>query len=375
MDLYCVKNLIKPKVENISMTRLQKLTEKLLELKLDSLLVFNQYNITYLTGFTGHAATLLVTNKTSYLITDYRYYQDAKAQTTGLNVICRDRVNQSLAECIKLLILKDELKQLAFESEHISQSQWQIISEPLSDITVTGQVRLVENLRYFKDESEIANIQSAASIADKALNNCIKLAKPGVSERDLAIELEYQMRKLGSEEMSFATILLFGARSALPHGVPGNQTLKHGDLILVDFGAVVNGYRSDMTRTYVCGKPDSQQLEVYEVVRKAQQAAIDAVTSGVTGEYLNQVSEAVLNTSRFSEYKGEGLGHGVGLELHEFPFMGKGCKLKVEQGCVITIEPGIYIPGWGGVRIEDDVVLTSEGLVILNNAPKNLLEL
>ena len=183
------------------------------------------------------------------------------------------------------------------------------------------------------------------------------------------------MAKLGSEEVSFATILLFGERSALPHGIPSDKPLKHGDIILIDFGAVVNGYRSDMTRTFVFGQASAEQKHIYQLVQSAQQAAIDEVSEGVLGSHLYQQSANILLNSEYKEYAGEGLGHGVGLVLHEQPFIGPDCHTAIEKGCVITIEPGIYVPGWGGVRIEDDVVLTDEGLKILTKSPKNLIEL
>ena len=157
--------------------------------------------------------------------------------------------------------------------------------------------------------------------------------------------------------------------------MPDSTVLKDGDLLLFDFGAVVNGYRSDMTRTYVLGKPSQKQKEIYNIVKNAQEAAMESISDGVTGEFLAQQSDNILDASPYSIYKGEGLGHGVGLELHEFPFMGKGCKFKIRRGSVITIEPGIYIPDWGGIRIEDDVVLTDKGLQILNNSPREFLQL
>jgi len=179
--------------------------------------------------------------------------------------------------------------------------------------------------------------------------------------------------------LSFATILLFGERSALPHGIPSNRSLKQGDLILIDFGAVVDGYRSDMTRTFVFGQADTKQKYIYQLVQNAQKAALDALSNtnkeDVLGEYLYQQSANVLHNSDYKDYAGEGLGHGVGLQLHEQPFLGPDCKIAIEKGCVITIEPGIYISGWGGIRIEDDVVLTENGLEILNKSPKELIEL
>jgi Xaa-Pro aminopeptidase len=357
------------------MSRINKLEKKLQVIDEQSLLIFSQYNITYLTGFNGHAATVLITATDNYLITDYRYFEQAKKQASTFNVICRNRAKQSIESLIKELLTKHEIQSVAFEADHISFNAWQQLSHHLNLKKTTAVSRLVEDLRYYKDKTEIQNITAAAAIADQALANILPLIKPGVTEREMAIELEYQMSQLGSEELSFATIFLSGKRSALPHGSPGNTKINKGDLILCDFGAMVNGYHSDMTRTYVVGKPDSKQKEIFNLVSSAQQAAIDAIEEGVTGEYLAQHSHKILDASPYALFKGEGLGHGVGLELHEYPIMGKGCTLKISQGCVITIEPGIYIPEWGGIRIEDDVVLTEAGLKIINTAPKEFIEL
>ena len=240
---------------------------------------------------------------------------------------------------------------------------------------ISALVGTIEKLRMIKTADEIASIKQAAAIGDQALANILPLIKEGITERELAIELDYQMAKLGSEEVSFATILGFGERSALPHGIPSSRKLKQGDLILIDFGAVMNGYRSDMTRTFVFGKADAKQKHIYQLVQEAQQAAIDKLTEGISGQTLYEQSANILLSSDYKDYAGEGLGHGVGLQLHEQPFLGPDCKTIIEQGCVITIEPGIYIPGWGGIRIEDDVVLTENGLEIMTQAPKNLQEL
>jgi Xaa-Pro aminopeptidase/Xaa-Pro dipeptidase len=340
-----------------------------------SLLLFNQFNITYLSSFNGHAATLVLTQKTNYLITDYRYFEQAKDQTSNFEVICRDRPKQTLNHLINQLLVNNNIEMAFFEGDHINFSNFQNLSHQLKGIELVAKTRLVEELRYFKDTDEIESIKKAAKIADAALEKMLEHVKENVTERELANELDYQMAKLGSEELSFSTILVFAERSALPHGIPGNKKLKKGDLILIDFGAVVNGYHSDMTRTYVFGKANSQQKEIHQIVFNAQKAAIDAIEQGVTGEFLYQQSEKIIQASAYAKYMGEGLGHGVGLELHEQPFMGKGCQLIIKQGCVITIEPGIYIPNWGGVRIEDDIAVTQEGIKILNSAPNQLLEL
>jgi len=344
-----------------------------------AILLFSDINIRYLSDFSGHAATILVTDKTNYLITDYRYFEQAKEQAITFKVICRDRANQTLSSLIAELLQQDSCSTLLFESEHIDVAHWQGMVKEIEQCSsiedILPLIGSVEKLRMIKSKDEITHIKQAAKIADQALFNILPMIKAGITERELANELDYQMSKLGSEELSFATILGFGERSALPHGIPSGRTLKQGDLILIDFGAVVNGYRSDMTRTFVFGKATTKQRAIYQLVKDAQQAAIDALIEGVSGEMLYQQSANILLSSEYKEYAGEGLGHGVGLQLHEQPFIGPDCKTSIEQGCVITIEPGIYIPEWGGVRIEDDVVLTKHGLEILTQSPKELIEL
>ncbi|WDE08215.1 aminopeptidase P family protein [Thalassomonas viridans] len=359
--------------------KLQQLRQQIFHHDSSALLIFSDINIRYLSGFSGHAATVLLTEKNNYLLTDYRYVEQAKAQTKDFIVICRQREKQSLASLIAELLQKDNSQLLMFESGHICVDQWQQIENEIRCLESIEQIEAVtgaaERLRYIKYDQEITAISQAAQIADQALANIQPLVKEGITERELAIELEYQMALLGSEEVSFATILLFGERSALPHGIPSNRKLKPGDLILIDFGAVMNGYRSDMTRTYVFGKASTEQRQVYRLVRNAQQAALDALKPGIKGHELYQHSADILLASDYKNYVGEGLGHGVGLELHELPFIGPACGQSIEKGCVITIEPGIYIPGWGGIRIEDDVVLTENGMEILTRAPRDLLEL
>jgi len=363
--------------------KINKIRQQVLAKQHSAMVIFSDISIRYLSEFSGHAATLLITNKVNYLITDYRYFEQAKEQAgheeNRFKVICRDRANQTLTALLIELLNQENCQTLFFESEHINVAQWQDMTAQIElqtqitkTVSVVGQV---EKLRMIKTETEIATIKSAAVISDQALANILPLVKEGITERELANELDYQMAKLGSEELSFATILLFGERSALPHGIPSSRTLKQGDLILIDFGAVVNGYRSDMTRTFIFGKADPKQKQIYQLVLNAQQAAIDKLVCGVSGEYLYQQSANILLSSEYKDFAGEGLGHGVGLQLHEQPFLGPDCKTSIEEGCVITIEPGIYIPGWGGIRIEDDVVLTKHGLEIITQAPKALQEL
>lgn len=341
----------------------------------DALVIFNEVNVTYLSGFTGHAATLLITKHATVLITDYRYVEQAEAEVDGIKVLCRYRQEHSLGELLDIVLNEHNIKQLYFESDHISAHQWQVLAAELSVQKTIPSVGLTESLRYTKTPQEVDLIRQAAHIADDALAMVLNDIREGVTERELTTELEYQMAKLGSQEISFQTILLFGARAAMPHGVPGNRRLCHGDFILIDFGAVVQGYHSDMTRTYVFGKADEKQKMVYDTVLKAQLAAIEAVEVGVSGEFVHQQAENILCQSPFAEYRSKGLGHGLGMDVHEQPFMMPGCDQKLDNGYVVTIEPGIYIPGWGGVRIEDDVALLDNQLHILNKTAKDQFEL
>jgi len=335
---------------------------------LSALLVLGHENIRYLSGFSGNAAYALITAEQSVLITDYRYFGRAKEECTGFEVICRDRDNETLGQCISRFLAANS--QLGFDAAFINVALWQQVASELTGHTHTPVTGMVERLRMVKSDWEVAQIKAAAAIADQALKQTLPYFKAGVSERDLALELEFRMQKLGSEGMSFATILMFAERSALPHGSPSERTLKEGDFITLDFGAVVNGYRSDMTRSYVLGKASSKQTKIYQSVKNAQQAAMDLLKAGVNCIDLQNTSQQVLDNSGFGEWAGQGLGHGVGLFLHEQPFISKNCNHVLEPGNVITIEPGIYIPDFGGVRIEDDILITQNGYEVLTHAPK-----
>lgn len=346
------------------------------ELKInEGFLIFNDYNISYLSLFSGHAATVIMTQSVNFLICDYRYVQQAYDDVKGFEVFCRDRENQSLAEVINNILISHGINTIYFESDHISYASWQSLQAQLVVKNCQPTSRVIERLRYQKDEAEMQYIKNAANIADQALLKMMASIKPGVSEKELAIELEYHMSTLGSEALSFPTILLFGERTALPHGSPSHRELEIGDLILIDFGATVGGYHSDMTRTYVCGKASKKQKQIHHIVKSAQQAVFDAIDEGITGKSLNLIAHQVLDESDYGRFKGEGLGHGLGLELHESPIMNSHCDLTLNNGCVVTIEPGIYIPSWGGIRLEDDVAITEQGLSILTSASNELLEL
>lgn len=355
-------------MNSIFSTRQHALVCSLAVNKLDGLLILGHENIQYITGFTGNAAYAIMTEKHQFLITDYRYFERAQSECQGFEVICRDRDNESLGACIKRHLLN--IEHLGFDAAFINVQAWQDIVQSLTGITLSPIVGLIEQQRMIKDEWEIKQIALAAAIADQALNETMPYFTAGATERDVALELEYRMQKLGSQGMAFHTIMLFAARTSLPHGVPGDQKLQAGDFITLDFGAVVNGYRSDMTRSYILGAASAEQKAIYDTVAAAQHAAIATLKPGVTSAQVYFASKAVLDASPYAKWQGEGLGHGVGLFLHEQPFLNAKTEYQLQRGNVITIEPGIYIPGFGGVRLEDDFLITDTGCQVLTHAPK-----
>lgn len=350
--------------------RQQNLIAALSQQDIDNLLVFNYENILYLTGYSGNAAYLLISKTGLWLITDYRYFERAKSESFGCEVICRDRDTETLGTCLKRLLPKGKT---AFESNAVTVGAWGSIARDLNSDNLIPLNGAIELLRTIKDDWEVASIKKAAAIADLALADLLPQITQGVSELDLATELDYKMKKLGSDGVAFDTILLFNKRSALPHGKPGETTLKYGDFVLIDFGAVVNGYRSDMTRTYVLGEPSQKQLHMFETVLQAQKACFDTVKAGIECRDLNAVSETVLFNAGYKEYAGKGLGHGVGLFLHEVPFMSPVSTSSLQVGNVVTVEPGVYLPELGGVRMEDDVLITESGFEFLTHAPKEFI--
>lgn len=340
----------------------------------DALLIFSLDNLRYLLNYSGEAACGIVTQTALYLITDYRFLEQAQQESAyahiDVQLICRDRDKQTLGAALNAILKWEQAHHILFETEHISVSMWQAIYSENPDMVFTPALALLESQRKIKDEWELAQIEQAAAIADRALAMLLPQLSLGVSEREMALELDYQMQRLGSEGISFATIIGFGARSALPHCIPSARQLQAGDLIVIDFGAVINGYRSDMTRSFVAGKADARQLAMFDTVHAAQNAALASLRAGLAAYEADAAAGAILKASEFSAYAGLGLGHGLGIKLHEPPFMGPHCQEILQENYVVTIEPGIYIPGYGGLRLEDDVQITPDGYTFLTHAPK-----
>lgn len=350
--------------------RIQQLQQRLG--KGQSLLLTEPANIRYLSGFTGTAAYLLLTHSQVFLITDYRYTAMAQSECAdkALIIICRDRAKESLAACIDRLLLK--LQQLLADFAHLTVATLRELEQQMPALRIKAAPNWLAEMRACKDATELAATRQAVQIAEQALAWWLPQVQLGMTEASLATLLEEKLFALGAEALSFPTILLSGPRSALPHGKPSERQLQYGDFLLLDFGAVVAGYRSDITRTYVIGEASERQRAFYQAVLQAQQAALAAAGPGVSGHAVNAAAQQVLQASGFGEYAGEGIGHGTGLVLHEYPLMREGCEVALQPGMVVTIEPGLYQDGFGGVRIEDDILITSSGIEILTKSPKEL---
>ncbi len=355
----------------MTIARLEQLRTALGERGLDAVVINKPHNRFYLSGFTGSAGVLLITLKKAYLITDFRYTEQAAAQAPAFEILKPESTNIAL---IVKLLEQDQVKRLGFESDFLTVDQHVEYQGNLGSHELVSVSGMVEALRMLKDEDELNRMRKAAAIADAAWADLIPLIKPGVVERDLAIELEYKMKKLGAEGLAFDIIAASGVRSSLPHGRASEKQIAQGDLVTFDFGAIYEGYCSDMTRTVMVGDPTAKQREIYEIVLEAEQRGVAACKAGMTGKDLDEVCRSYIREKGYADAFGHGTGHGVGIDVHEAPRVsGRGEKDRLLPGMIVTIEPGIYLPGGGGVRIEDMVLVTETGCESFSKSPKDLL--
>jgi Xaa-Pro aminopeptidase len=352
------------------MTALTGIRAQMQATDLDALVVSSTPNRTWLTGFRGSAGTVVITPSSLYLLVDFRYIEQAKVQAPTAQTVMYKSLYPSLRELLTTLVVK----RAGFESGHVVHKTWLRLQAELPDVTWVGVDSWIESARGCKKPEELAAIEKAVAIADQAFMALIPKIKPGISEHELALELEFEMRRLGAERMAFDIIAASGVRGSLPHGAPTDKIIEHGDLITLDFGAVWQGYHSDITRTVAVGSVTDKQREIYDLVLTAQLAGIAATTPGKTGREVDAVARDIITKAGYGEQFGHGLGHGVGLEIHEeYPRLSTTCEVVLQPGMVCSVEPGVYISGWGGVRIEDLVVVTESGCRVLNTAPKELL--
>lgn len=357
--------------------RLTRLRQSLTTSGLDAMLVSALPNIRYLTGFSGSNALVVVTPTECLLLTDFRYATQVKSEVAAaVRVIIES--SSLWTRLWQELHASAGTKVLAFESAHVTHQDAAKFLDAASDGSRwlwRPAINLVEVLREVKDDSELAQIRHAVRIAEEALGATLPQVRVGMTEMSVAGILERELRLAGSEGFPFETIVAAGARAALPHARASGNRIERGDLLLVDFGAVQGGYCSDLTRTVVVGAPPTdRQLEIHTAVREANGSASALVRAGMRGRDADALARDYIHRLGFGEAFGHSLGHGIGLEVHEAPRLAKSAEAPLPAGSVVTIEPGIYVEGWGGVRIEDDVVLTSEGPEVLSTFDRTLLQ-
>lgn len=348
--------------------KLQKLRKEMEQQQIEALLITSQYNLRYITEFTGTAGLALVTPHKAYFITDFRYTEQAGEQVKEFDVVqAKTNLVEEAAELVKNLAVKS----LAFEKDYVTYAAF-LDYEAKIEAELQPVSGLIEKIRMIKTPEEVNILKAAARIADDAFEHICKFIKVGQTELEISNELEFFMRKRGATSSSFDTIVASGLRSALPHGVATEKKIESGDFITLDYGALYNGYISDITRTVAVGEPSDKLKEIYQVVLDAQVLGVEKIGPGMTGIEADAVARDYIKSKGYGEAFGHSTGHGIGLEVHEAPGLSFKSQTVLEPGMAVTVEPGIYLPGIGGVRIEDDILITESGNERLTHSTKEL---
>lgn len=352
--------------------RLQKLRELLKENDLDAAIITGRANTLYFSGFTGSTSYLLVGMEKAWLIVDFRYTIQAKEQVTeGVESIeLEDSFHSTMNEIIK----QNGLYNIGFEGDALTFTQYEELKNKLTFAkSLVSLGNKIDRIRIIKDADEIEKLQEAVLLGCKAFDHIVGFIRPGMKETEIAAELEYTMKKLGAQGPSFETIIAAGPRSALCHGTATDYALKKGDAVVLDFGVIYRNYCSDMTRTIFIGEPDPELKKIYGIVRKAQETALESLVPGISGFDADKAARDVIAEAGYGKHFGHGLGHGVGLEIHEDPRLSLKSTDILTESMVFTVEPGIYVEGLGGVRIEDMVVFTDGKLRNFTTSPKDMI--
>lgn len=347
--------------------KMKNVRAKLRDSKCDSLLVTSPETIRYFTGFTGSEALLLLTESKRFLLVDSRYTNQARGECKTTRVIeSGDKIKEIVRSARKWGV-----RRVGFEPERLTIAQYR-------ELKKTGAISLkalpegLEKIRSLKNPDEIRLLKKSAAISSRSFLEMINEIKAGVEERTIALLLEFRIRKNGAEAAPFPFIVASGPRGALPHGVASGKRIRKGELVTIDYGAIYQGYCSDETCTVIIGKPTEKQKRIYQVVKEAHDQALGVVRPGVKAHKIDSVARRTIEKAGLGKYFGHGIGHGVGLAVHEGPRIAPRREERIEEGMVFTIEPGVYIPGWGGVRIEDMVWVTSQGCELMSSVPKEL---
>ncbi len=352
----------------------EKWKSLLVEEKLDGLLVADGYNLRYLSGFRGGCGYLFLTKERKALLTDSRYTTQAKEEAEGFEIL-EVSGDKPYEAWLKELFEQEGVSCLGFEDKFMIYYQVERLREATGKREWRALGEKLNELRIIKTPEELACIQKAEAIGDEAFSYILGEIKPGVTEIEIAVLLESFMRRRGAEGVSFDTIVASGLHSAMPHAIPSQKMIEQGDFVTMDFGCVYEGYCSDMTRTVVVGKANEKQKKLYELVLEAQRKALDTIRGGLSGKEVDEAARAHIRGAGYGAYFGHGLGHSLGLYIHEEPRLSPKEERKLEPGMVMTVEPGVYLPGFGGVRIEDLVEIKEDGYENYTHSEKRLIEL
>ena len=347
--------------------RLGKLRTTLNEQDVDAILITQPDNRRYLSGFTGSAGILLISPDRAVLATDFRYYEQVGHQAPDFELA---KIRTKATELLPDLLAGVGVKRLGFESQHVTVDQLQDWSQAAGDVEWVPLKDTVEKLRAVKDQGELEALRRSTAVTDAAFAHLLDVIIPGMTEREAAWQIESYMRTHGASSMAFPPIVAAGPSGAMPHARPGDHEIQSGEPIVIDIGCVVDGYCSDMTRTVCLGQPSEKYLEVWSIVLQAQRAALDGIYAGMSGAEAHALAGEIIEAAGYGDNFGHGLGHGVGLVIHEGPRASRLWDGKLEAGNSLTVEPGIYLPGEFGVRIEDLVIVRDGGIENLTSSPK-----
>jgi len=353
--------------------RRSRLRTKIKKAGAAAILVTNMVNIRYLTGFTGSSGWLVITRDKEILISDFRYITQIAEECAGVEVEIRGNttpIHKAAADVLRSCGVAEVL----IETDALTLKNFSALEAAAGNITLNPSDGVVADLRAIKDSYEIGLIRRAVEMAERTFTAVRASLRGEQTERLVAADIDHQIRLLGGEGCSFDPIVAVGPRAALPHANPGESRIADSPFVLIDWGATANGYRSDLTRVLATGKIPPKLERIYAVVLKAQEAAIAAIKPGAIMKDVDNAARSVISAARYGKYFGHSIGHGIGLQIHENPFMGRTADEPLKAGMVVTVEPGIYIPDFGGVRIEDDILVTKSGNEVLSTLPKNFAE-
>lgn len=351
------------------MEKIEKLRSNFSSNGIDGMLITSPFNRRYISNFTGSSGVVLISAEKALFITDFRYIEQATKQCEGFEII---KFSGSIPEEVARQAKKLGIQKLGFEEDFLTYSSFKVYDKEIEAelVPISG---VIEKLRLIKTDAEIKILKVAADIADAAFKHILDFIRPGKTELEVSNELEFFMRRAGATSSSFDTIVASGHRSALPHGVASDKVIETGDFVTLDYGAYYNGYVSDITRTIAVGEPDAKLKEIYDIVFEAQARGMAGIKPGMTGKEADALTRDYITEKGYGEYFGHSTGHGIGLEVHEGPGLSVKSDIILEPGMVVTCEPGIYIPGLGGVRIEDDTIITDTHNESLTHSTKELI--